>query len=294
MSTISEPALLNEIMRYSIKKVVKKLLLYLLTVIIIAITIFPFYWLISTSLKYGKDVQTFPPIIFPLRYTTNNYIEIFTKTSGIGRNLFNSIIIAVSTTILAVLFGSMAAYSLAKTYIGQKVRHALLIVVLIMRIFPPVVTAMPYFLIMTKLNLFDTQIALIITYVAFSMPFVMWLMLGFFQELPQEIEKAAIMDGCTIWQRFSKVTLPLAIPGLAVTAVFCFILSWSEFLYASVLTSMNARTLPVVVSNFMTGRVTHWGPMTAIGVMMVIPVLLFSIFILKYLVRGLTFGAVKG
>lgn len=293
MSTTREPKVERLLNNYNTRKILKKVLLYLLVAVVIVVTIFPFYWLITTSLKYGKDVQTYPPIIFPSKYTFNNYIEIFTK-SGIARNLLNSVVIALATTFFSVIFGSMAAYALAKTYIANRIRQSLLIIILIIRIFPPVVTSMPYFLIMTKLHLFDTQIALIITYVAFSIPFVIWLMLGFFQELPFEIEKAAIMDGCSIWKRFYKITLPLAVPGIAVTAVFAFILSWSEFLYASALTSMNARTLPIVVSNFMTNRVTAWGPMTAIGTLMVIPVLLFSIFTLKYLVRGLTFGAVKG
>jgi len=293
MANINEAAALDIMAKYRSRRIFGKVLLYILIIIIIAVTIFPFYWLISTSFKHEKDMQTSPPIIFPAKYTVEHYIDIFTK-SGIGGFLANSLIVALSTTFLAVLFGALGAYSLAKTYIGPKIRNAFLIGVLVVRIFPPVVTSMPYFLIITKLGLYDTQISMIITYVAYCIPFVIWLMLGFFQEMPQEIEKAAIVDGCSIWQRFYRVTLPLTLPGLATTSVFCFIMAWNEFLYASVLTSKNAKTLPVIVASFISDQRIQWGAMTAIGVLMVIPVLIFAIFTQKYLVRGLTFGAVKG
>ncbi|MCL5072356.1 MAG: carbohydrate ABC transporter permease [Actinobacteria bacterium] len=292
MSNIGSQEAMQIMSRYEAKRIIGKILLYFLTAIIIIGTIFPFYWLVTTSIKYGADAMTSPPIIVPGRVTLENYIAVFKK--GIFKELLNSIIVSISTTFLAVLFGALAAYSLSKTYIGPKIRGAFLIGVLVVRIFPPVVTTMPYFLIITKMGLFDTQISMIITYVAYSIPFVIWLMLGFFQELPPEIDKAAVVDGCNLWQRFSKVTLPLALPGLAVTSIFCFIMAWNEFLYASVLTSQNAKTLPVLVAGFISDQRIQWGPMTAIGVMLVIPVLLFAIFTQKYLVRGLTFGAVKG
>jgi len=293
MAKSNKAETVNIMAQYNARRWVGRVFMYLLIAVIIVIVIFPFYWLVVTSIKVGIDQQTYPPIYIPSRVTGDSYVTIFTK-GGVAKNLANSVIVAVSTTILAVLFGALAAYSLAKTYIGQKLRNLFLLAVLVIRIFPPVVTTMPYFLIITNLGLYDTQISMIITYVAYCIPFNIWLMLGFFQEMPHEIEKAAIVDGCSIWQRFSRVTLPLTLPGLAVTSVFCFIMAWNEFLYASVLTSQNAKTLPVIVSSFISDQRIEWGPMTAIGVMMVIPVLLFAIFTQKYLVRGLTFGAVKG
>lgn len=293
MTILNKADTINIMSRYNTRRIIGKILMYLLIAIIIIGVTFPLYWLVVTSIKVGIDQQTYPPIFFPDRTIFGNYISVFTK-QGLGRNLGNSLIVSIATTFLAVLFGALAAYSLAKTYIGQKLRSIFLLAVLVIRIFPPVVTTMPYFIIITRLGLYDTQISMIITYVAYCIPFNIWLMLGFFQEMPQEIEKAAIVDGCSIWQRFSKVTLPLTLPGLAVTSVFCFIMAWNEFLYASVLTSQNAKTLPVIVASFISDQRIDWGPMTAIGVMMVIPVLLFAIFTQKYLVRGLTFGAVKG
>jgi len=274
-------------------QIIKKIFFYILIFAIIAIIIFPFYWLVITSLKYEGQIQSYPPVFFPTELTTNHYINIFTK-EGIGKNLFNSITISVSTTFLAVLFGSLAAYAMAKTYLAKRIRNGFLVGVLLIRIFPPVVTTMPYFLIISRIGFYDTLISLIISYVAFSLPFVIWLMLGFFQELPIEIERAAIVDGCSVWQRFYRITIPLTLPGLATTSVFCFIYAWSEFLYASALTSQNAKTLTVVVGSFISDKFFQWGPMSATGVLMVIPLLIFSSFVQKYLVRGLTFGAVKG
>jgi multiple sugar transport system permease protein len=170
----------------------------------------------------------------------------------------------------------------------------LMLWILVTRIFPPITTAIPYYVIIKNLGLADTYAALIITYVSYGLPFVIWLMLGFFQDLPADIEKAAIVDGCSMWQRFRQVVLPLTLPGLAVTAIFAFIYSWNEFLYASILTSFTAKTLPVVISTFISDQYLRWGEMSAMGSMMIIPVMIFALATQKYLVRGLTFGAVKG
>jgi multiple sugar transport system permease protein len=162
------------------------------------------------------------------------------------------------------------------------VRTALLVPVMI-----------PYFVVLRTLQLSDTHEALILTYISYCLPFVIWLMLGFFQDMPPDIEEAAIVDGCSLWQRFTQVVLPLALPRLAVTAVFAFVFAWNEFLYASILTSFNAKTLPVVISGYISDKFLRWGEMSALGTAMVLPVVLFSAFVQRYLVRGLTFGAVK-
>jgi len=267
--------------------------LYLLTVVIMIVIAFPMYWLITTSFKIPGDTATSPPVILPTRFTLDNYTAAF-KTAGVPRAFVNSIIIALVSTLLTTLLGSMAAYALAKTYLSYAIRRGLMIWILVTRIFPPVTTAIPYYVIVRNLQLGDTHVALIMTYVAYGLPFVIWLMLGFFQDMPAEIEKAAIVDGCSFWQRFRRVILPLALPGLAVTSIFAFIYSWNELLYASMLTSFNAKTIPVVVSGFISDQFLRWGEMTAIGTLMVIPVLLFAAGAQRYLVRGLTFGAVKG
>ena len=238
---------------YHRRRRIGAILLYLLTIVIMIIIAFPMYWLITTSFKVPADTTANPPIIFPTRFTLDNYVNAF-KTAGVQRAFANSIIVAIASTFFTTLLGSMAAYALAKSYLAYTIRRGLMIWILITRIFPPVTTAIPYYVIVRRLHLGDTHIALIMTYVAYGLPFVIWLMLGFFQDMPSEIEKAAIVDGCSFWQRFRRIVLPLALPGLAVTSIFAFIYSWNELLYASMLTSFNAKTIPVVVSGFISDQ----------------------------------------
>jgi multiple sugar transport system permease protein len=280
-------------MSYRARRRLKTGALYGLTVVVLVIIAFPAYWLVTTSIKPGADQATYPPVVIPTRFTLEAYTSVF-ETAGVARAFVNSIVVALATTGLTTFFGSLAAYALAKTYLSFALRRTLMLWILITRIFPPITTAIPYYVVIKRLHLGDTYIALILTYVAYGLPFVIWLMLGFFQDLPADIEKAAIVDGCSMWQRFSRVILPLALPGLAVTAIFAFIYSWNELLYASMLTSFNAKTVPVVVSGFISDQYLRWGEMSALGTLMVIPVLIFSFLAQRYLVRGLTFGAVKG
>ena len=277
---------------YRNQRYISTFLLYLTIGLVLIVIAFPVYWLITTSIKPGVDTATFPPVYIPTRFTLENYTAVLK-----GENLqffINSAIIALSSTVLTTIMGAMAAYALAKTYLTFQVRRALMLWILVTRIFPPITTIIPYYVIIKNLGLSDTYIAVIVTYVAYGLPFVIWLMLGFFQDLPGDIEKAAIVDGCSMWQRFSQVVLPLTLPGLAVTAIFAFIYSWNEFLYASILTSFNAKTLPVMISTFMSDQYLRWGEMSAMGSMMIIPVMIFAMLTQRYLVRGLTFGAVKG
>ena len=268
------------------------ILLYLAAALVAALAVLPFYWLVSTSIKPANQVATNPPILFPTSITLQNYVDVF-RSEGITRFALNSVVISISSTALTVFIGSLAAYSLAKTYLPYRVRHLLLLWILVTRIFPPVTTAIPYFVVLRTLQISDTYQALIVTYVSYGLPFVIWLMLGFFQDMPPDIEEAAIVDGCSLWQRFRLVVLPLALPGLTVTAIFAFVFAWNEFLYASILTSFNAKTLPVVISGYISDKFLRWGEMSALGTAMVLPVVVFSAFIQRYLVRGLTFGAVK-
>jgi multiple sugar transport system permease protein len=278
---------------FSLRRRVLLVMLYALTFVTLVIIAFPIYWLITTSVKVPADTATAPPVIVPTRFTLDNYRAAF-ETPGVAMAFMNSIVVAVSSTLLTTFLGSLAAYALAKSYLSFAFRQGLLVWILVTRIFPPVTTAIPYYVIIKNLQLGDTHLALILTYVSYGLPFVIWLMLGFFQDLPADIEKAAIVDGCSLWQRFRQVILPLALPGLAVTSVFAFIYSWNELLYASILTSFNAKTIPVVVAGFISDQFLRWGEMTAIGSIMIIPVLLFAAGAQRYLVRGLTFGAVKG
>ena len=277
---------------YRLQKQISTVLLYVVIAFVLVIIAFPIYWLISTSLKPGVESLTNPPTYIPSRLVFDNYLAVL-KSENV-KFLRNSLIVAVASTFLTTIMGAMAAYALSKTYIAFWIRRALMLWILVTRIFPPITTAIPYYVIIKNLGLADTHAALIITYVSYGLPFVIWLMLGFFQDLPADIEKAAIVDGCSMWQRFRQVVLPLTLPGLAVTAIFAFIYSWNEFLYASILTSFTAKTLPVVISTFISDQYLRWGEMSAMGSLMIIPVMIFALATQKYLVRGLTFGAVKG
>ena len=274
------------------RRTASTVLLYAVAAVVLLLAVFPFYWLVTTSLKPGDQVATNPPILIPTTITYQNYVDVM-KGEGVPRFALNSIVVSLSSTALTVIIGSLAAYALAKTYLPYQVRHLLLLWILITRIFPPITTAIPYFVLLRTLQLSDTYQGLVMTYVSYGLPFVIWLMLGFFQDLPPEIEEAAIVDGCSLWQRFRLVVLPLALPGLAVTAIFAFVYAWNEFLYASMLTSFNAKTLPVVISGYISDKFLRWGEMSALGTAMVLPVVVFTAFAQRYLVRGLTFGAVK-
>ena len=283
---------MQETPNYALRRKLESALLYLTTAIVLAVIAFPAYWLVTTAFKYDIDTFVTPPIILPLRGTLDNF-RLVLNAPDIGRFFTNSVIVALTSTGVAILLGSLAAYALAKSYLAFSLRQSAMIWILVTRIFPPVTTAIPYFIIIRNLGLSDTHFALILTHTAYALPFVIWLMLGFFQDLPEEIEKAAIVDGCSLWQRFSQVVLPLTLPGIAVTAIFTFIYSWNEFLYASMLTSINAKTLPVVISGYMSDKFLRWGEMSALASLMILPVMIFAAFTQRYLVRGLTFGAVK-
>lgn len=265
---------------------------YGFTLAVIILAAFPLYWLVVTSLKGQGQVATNPPIYIPTEITFENYRQVLAST-GIAGNAINSIIVALVTTVITVVIGGMAAYALARRQLPHNFRHWLLIAVLIIRMFPPITTVIPYFVLLRGFGLTDTYLGLILTYVAYGLPFAIWLLVGFFQELPHEIEEAATMDGTSYLQRFRLIVLPLARPALAVTSVFVLIYAWNEFLFASILTSFNTKTLPVVMAGYISDKGIEWGQMSALGTMMVVPVILVAWLSQKHIVRGLTFGAVK-
>jgi multiple sugar transport system permease protein len=254
----------------------------------------PVYWMLTISLKREVDQFAVPPRWFSFTPTLEHYADAF-LTRSFGQYLLNSAIVAVGSTLCALVLGTLAAYSLARFRLPFHLDRKLALWILSTRMFPAIVTAVPLFLIMRDLRLLNTQLSLIIVYTAFNLPFVVWMMRGFFAELPRDLEEAAMVDGDSRWGAFRRVILPLVAPGLAATAVFCLIVSWNEFLFALVLTQTDAAmTLPVGIA----GRVTQYeiklGVMSAAGVVAMAPILAFAMAVQKYLVRGLSLGAVKG
>ncbi|MEM4234737.1 MAG: carbohydrate ABC transporter permease [Candidatus Methanomethylicaceae archaeon] len=251
--------------------------------------IVPPFWMILTSFKYGRDVFDLPPkLIFSP--TLENYFSIFNRPDLI-RVFANTVLVSVIASLITIAVGSMAAYSMARFGTGGQ---PLLFGTLLFRVLPPIVIGLPFFIVFSRLRLIDTLRGLVIAYVAFLLPNTIWLLIPFFGEVPREIEEAALVDGCSRFKAFLLVVLPLVQPGLIVTGIYNLLGSWNHFFYGLILTSFNARTLPVEASNFVGEYALQWGEVSAIGSLLIIPPILVTFFLQKYLVRGLTLGAVKG
>lgn len=276
---------MNKLIRVKIKKII----FIGVVAIIFIIILFPSIVLFLTSFKTEVDALSFPPkwIFTP---TINNFTEIF-HGSPIIKYMINSIIVASLNTGVSLVFGSMAAYSLAR--FRFKGSDNITFWMLSIRMMPPVVAVIPLYIIMRNLRLLDTPWCLVIAYLTINLPFVVWMMKGFFEEIPREIEESALVDGCSTFEVFRIIALPLAAPGLAATGIFTFIFSWNEFLIALILTGTKSVTLPVGMIGYMKETGINWGYMTAGGILALIPVIIFALFAQKNLVKGLTMGAIK-
>jgi multiple sugar transport system permease protein len=267
---------------------------YVLLSLSVLAAVTPVYWMVTISLKSDVDQFAVPPRWLQFAPTLAHYYDAF-FTRSFGRYLMTSIIVAGLSTVCAVTIGTLAAYGLARFRLRGKLDQRLSLWILSTRMFPPIVTAVPLFLMMRDLRLLNTLTSLVIVYTALNLPFVVWMMRGFFRELPRELEEAAMVDGDSRLGALVRVILPLVTPGLAATAVFCLIVSWNEFLLALVLTQTDASmTLPVGIAGRVTQYEIKWGVMSAAGVVAMIPILAFAMAVQRYLVRGLSLGAVKG
>ena len=256
--------------------------------------LFPIYWLVATAFKTQAEMFARPPVWWPAQLTFEHFRAILFESS-LGRMAWNSVVVSVGSTLLALVAGTMGAYSLSRFRLPWRMNHHLSFWILSTRMFPPIVSILPLFIIFRGMNLVDTKFALILAYGVFNLPFVVWMMKGFFDEVPRELEESALVDGDTHFGAFRRIVLPLVRPGLAATAVFCLIVAWNEFLFALVLTQSDAAlTLPVGIANQVTQYEIRWGAMSAAGVLAAIPLFVFALLVQKHLVRGLSYGAVKG
>ncbi|MBI3961954.1 MAG: carbohydrate ABC transporter permease [Deinococcus sp.] len=268
----------------------ESLLFYCLLAVVVLTSLFPILWVFLTSVKSRFDAFAMPPkwIFTP---TLGNYIEVFRETALL-KNLVNSSIIATLATLVAMLVGVPAAYSYSRFhFLG---RDLIYFAVLLVRMVPPIALALPLFILFQRFQLIDTHYGLALAYTSFTTPLAVWLLAGFFADVPEELEDAARIDGCSRLGALVRVVLPLAAPGLAATAIICFVAAWNEFLYAVILAGRHTQTLPVAIQGFVTNRGINWGRLTAGGFLILLPVLLFAMVAQKRLVRGLTGGAVKG
>ena len=253
----------------------------------------PVYWIVVTSFKPAANALTWPPQFIPKEVTLDNYRVAF-EFKSVFWYMKNSLIISTGSVLVSLVLGCMAAFSLAKLRWGASAKKNLLLWIMGLRIMPPIAVAIPIYLIFIRVKLIDTYLGMIIAYIFFNLPFVIWLSYGYFKEMPNEIIEAAAIDGCGFSRLMARIVIPLTAPGLITVFLLTFMTSWNEFLFAVKLSAFKVRTLPVLISGFIIDRGLLWGQVCAVATITVIPVILISLFIQRYIVAGLTFGAIKG
>ena len=261
----------------------------LIMVLFVLVYVSPYLWLVLTSFKSRADaLSTVPKIIF--QPTLSNYIVAFFER-GFINYLFNSFVIALVSSALVTILAYPAAYTFSRFRL--KGDNHIFFVILTTRMGPGVLVAVPIYLMLSKIGLWDTHFIVILIHTAFNLAFAIWLIKGFIDDIPKDLDEAAWLDGLSPVKTAFKVVMPLCKPGIATTAIFSFIMSWGEFLYALLLTGNKAKTLPVAIAGLVTPHGTLWGQIAAVAVLTSLPVLVTAYWLQGYVVRGLTFGAVK-
>ena len=263
----------------------------ILSVVLTIGWLFPYIYVICCSLKPGSEVIAVPPSFFPKNFSVENFSGLLERMD-VFKFLFNSLSTALLSTIIALILGSLAAYAIQRS--GAKLSILLVVLVLCLKMIPTSSIVVPIYELICNLGLYDTKIALILVYAAINMPFVMWTMLSFFEGIPSTLDEAAYIDGASSLQTFRKVILPICKPGLATAFIFTLFLAWNDFLVALLLTSTNAKTFTVGLAGFLSAYNLDLGPMCAGAFLFSFPVMIISLAVQKYIVQGMTAGAVKG
>jgi multiple sugar transport system permease protein len=261
---------------------------FLLALLLVMPAVSVFLWMLSLAFKTEVQNLDFPPVFIPDPPVWDNFRAVFERNDFL-LNLWNSCVVSFGSTAIALLVGIPAGYGVARM---RAIRAA--VIVLIARITPGLSYLIPLFLLFQWIGLTGTLTPIVITHLVLTVPIVVWVMIGFFEGLPQELEEAALVDGATIWQAFRHVALPLAKPGITVATILAFIFSWNNFVFAVVLAGRTTRTLPVAVNNMLTFEQISWGPLAAAALLVTLPVLLLTLVAQKQIVAGLTQGGVKG
>ena len=262
-----------------------------LSVILTVGWLFPYIYVICCAFKPGSEVIAVPPKFFPRVFSIENFSGLLERMDAM-KFLFNSLTVALISTIIALILGSLAAYAIQRS--GAKLSVLLIVLVLCLKMIPTSSIVVPIYELICNLGLYDTKIALIIVYAAINMPFVMWTMLSFYEGVPTTLDEAAYMDGANSLQTFWRVILPICKPGLATAFIFTLFLAWNDFLVALLLTSTNAKTVTVGLAGFLSAYNLDLGPMCAGAFLFSFPVMIISLAAQKYIVQGMTAGAVKG
>lgn len=261
-----------------------------ISVILTVFWLIPYIYVICCSFKPGSEVIAVPPKFFPRVFSTENFSGLFERMDAAGF-LLNSLTATLCSTVIALILGSLAAYAIQRS--GAKLSVALVVLVLCLKMIPTSSIVVPIYELICNLGLYDTKIALIIVY-TINMPFVMWTMLSFYESIPTSLDEAAYMDGASSLQTFTKVILPICKPGLATAFIFTLFLAWNDFLVALLLTSTNAKTFTVGLAGFLSAYNLDLGPMCAGAFLFSFPVMIISLAAQRYIVQGMTAGAVKG
>ncbi len=264
-----------------------RVVFYILLLLLLVVQLFPIYIIISSSFQQDMHIWSTMSPFEIVEFTLENYEHVIFERPFLSR-MRVSFIVALFTTVFAVSVGSLASYGFARYRFRGN--DSLSMGVLATRMIPPITLSVPFFMLMSRLELLDTYRGLIIAHTSFIIPFVIWLTMPFFEKIPQSFEDAALIDGCNRFQAFYKVFLPMVAPGLVVAAMFSFLFSWNDFIYALILGSSRMQTAPVAVSGFVGQFGPQWGPLMAAGTLVIIPVFAFAMFMQKYLIEGLTAG----
>lgn len=264
---------------------------YVIIGIAVAIIVFPIVWTFMTSFKTRLDAFAIPPKILFTPVLTNYRNALFTLNSQIPRSLLNSLIVASAVIIVTFFLGFPAAYAYARLqFVGKRTTSFW---ILFARMLPPMTMVIPFFVLYVKIDVIDTYLGLILLYTTFSLPLFIWMMISFIEDIPRELEDAAVIDGCSRVQVITRIIIPLTKGGIFAAALFCFLESWNEFLLALLLTSTDARTVQVALYGFITTEETQWGPLTATASIIMLPTIIMGLIFQRYIVRGMTLGAIK-
>ena len=251
--------------------------------------LFPIYWLFTISFKTADEIFAYPPRWWPGQISFDTYAVLF--KDGDAATVWNSFVVAGASTVLAMLLGTMCAYSLARFRTGGEHLSNWIVS---QRMVPPIAVVFPIFLMYVYFGWVDTYFGLILLYTAFNLPYVIWMMRGYILDIPLSLEEAAMVDGCTRWQVFLKVVLPMSRAGFFATAILTFVFAWNEFLFALVFTRTEVTTYTVQVTHYFGGQSNFWAKISAMSVLGTVPIFVIVAFMQRYLVRGISLGAVKG
>jgi multiple sugar transport system permease protein len=273
---------------YKAKKKIVLILVNLVLIIACLVILFPLLWTLRTSFAYRVLAYRIPPkwLFIP---TLENYKIIF-KDHPFPRFFINSFVVASASTLICIILGAPAAFSYSRFRTGG---DALRVSMLATQMLPAITLVIPFFLIYNAVGLYNTRIGLVVTYITFNIPFVVWILISFFEGVPRELEDSAMVDGCSRFSAFLRIIVPISLPGMLSAGVFCFVLSWNEFLFALILTGMKSKTLPVAVSSLVTQQGTQIGAVSAATMLIILPMVVLYFGLRNFLIKGMVAGALK-